>query len=669
MGLTNKAKDYIKKNPAKSAKELAEKLNANIDDVRQYLDNINKPLPLKRKILFYAITFSVPILFFLFVEGMLRGVNYLGNTNLFVDPGIKNQEYYMPNRNFAARYFFYTRIIPNPPADLFLQHKPENGYRIFAMGGSSAAGYPYGFNGIFSRVVKDVLEDAMPEKKIEVVNVGISAISSYTLFDQVDEIMAQEPDAIMIYAGHNEFYGALGVGSNENLGAFPAFVRFYLKLQRFKTFLFLRDILVKSGQWISGFFTEKDNYTDPSATLMERVINSQSIELNGPQYTLAMHQFESNMQAIVSKFEKKGIPVYIGSLVSNIKDQPPFVSIQEGTQPPAQTIFDEANAAYSAKDYEIAKERFTYAKDLDGLKFRAPSQINEIIYALADEHENVRYVPVQETFEQSSENGLIGNNLILEHLHPNQKGYFLIGTSFAKVLLQDLDKQEIQNDTIDPDSYFSKMYLSDFDHRIVWHRMKTLKQGFPFVQTRRPSLYQLTYHPQDIVDSLAFMMVHSTTLWDNAKRELAKYYETHKDYDKALLEYHGLIRDQPWNNVPYILAARIHLDSNNFNAAYPLLLKAYEIEPKDAFTTKMLGAIELNRGNTKKAILLLEEAKKLNPNDAQMLYNLSGAYGTNQEFEKALEIANQVIALSPQFPGIQSWRQQLLTIVQNRKRN
>ena len=34
-----------------------------------------------------------------------------------------------------------------------------------------------------------------------------------------------------------------------------------------------------------------------------------------------------------------------------------------------------------------------------------------------------------------------------------------------------------------------------------------------------------------------------------------------------------------------------------------------------------------------------------------MLYNLSGAYGINQQFEKALEIALIVRNQSPKFPG------------------
>jgi hypothetical protein len=49
-----------------------------------------------------------------------------------------------------------------------------------------------------------------------------------------------------------------------------------------------------------------------------------------------------------------------------------------------------------------------------------------------------------------------------------------------------------------------------------------------------------------------------------------------------------------------------------------------------------------------------------------MLYNLSGAYGTDQQFEKALTIAEQALGINPTFPGLQQWRQQLLTIINQR---
>jgi len=106
------------------------------------------------------------------------------------------------------------------------------------------------------------------------------------------------------------------------------------------------------------------------------------------------------------------------------------------------------------------------------------------------------------------------------------------------------------------------------------------------------------------------------------------------------------------------------LDENDFDAAFPLLLKAYEIEPEEAFTTKMLGAIYVDRGELDEGIRLLEESLALKPNDTQAIFNLSGAYGLKRDFPKALELADRVLELDPRFPGARAWRQQVLSFLE-----
>ena len=640
----------------------------------------------ERTALFYGITAAIPLVFFLLLETGLRWGNYMGDLALFSDPGIGNNEYYLPNPNFAARYFFYTKTVPSPSIDVFKQEKTSDTYRVFAMGGSSAAGYPYGFNGTYSRVVKDILQDRMPDKQVEVVNVGISAISSYTLYDQVDEILQQEPDAVLIYAGHNEFYGALGVGSNENLGGFPWFVRGYLKLQQYKTFLLLRNAIVGASKWTASLFGAQE--ANPNATLMERIINSRSIALDGPKHQLAMHQFDSNLSAILDAFTQQGVPVWLGSLASNYKDQAPFVDVpgavdaQDQALPLASSVFQEAQSLLADKNADAAQTQFAYAKDLDGLKFRAPESINLIIKDKADTYEQVYYVPVYERFVEHSPNGIIGNELMLEHLHPNAKGYFLMGASFAQAMLE----SDRLNDLIIPSTseissssdpvkdrqmdsalleqefkpYEERMYLSEFDYWVAYHRVRTLKQGFPFVLSNTIRPYQQGYKPTGPADSLGFLAVHASKSWDEAKVELGGMYERTNQSEKAFLEYMGLIRNQPWNDSPYVFAARVRLNENNFDAAEPLLEQAYSIQPEDAYTTKMLGAIMVQKGDLQRGITLLLESRSLSPRDPQMLYNLSGAYGLNKNYRQALEISEEVIAINPNFPGIQQWKAQLL---------
>ena len=93
----------------------------------------------ERTALFYGITAGIPLVFFLLLEIGLRWGNYMGDLALFSDPGIGNNEYFLPNPNFAARYFFYTKTVPSPSIDVFKQEKTSDTYRVFAMGGSSAA--------------------------------------------------------------------------------------------------------------------------------------------------------------------------------------------------------------------------------------------------------------------------------------------------------------------------------------------------------------------------------------------------------------------------------------------------------------------------------------------------------------------------------------------------
>lgn len=621
-----------------------------------------KELPLSKKILFYAITLAVPFLVLLVVEGILRATNYKGNLNLFKKIDVYSTAYMIPNPNFTARYFFYTKTIPTPSQDAFLKQKPKNGFRVFTIGGSSAAGYPYGYNAMFSRVVQDVLADALPDKKVEVVNVATSAINTYTLYDQVDEILQYQPDAILMYAGHNEFYGALGVGSNENLGAFPAFVRSYLKLQQFKTFLLLRTFIVESTSWLGSFFNSSQDRT--SGTLMKRIVAERSIPYKGEIYQMALRQFESNTREIVKYLENKSVPVFVGSVISNLRDHAPFESMEEGEYPPANEVFRLATATLQSGDSTEALTQFVYAKDLDALKFRAPVDINSLIKEIC-QTTSARYVPTKELFLKSAKKGVPGDDLFLEHLHPNEEGYFLLGKAFSKALLDNAVEGLVEDRTRNIASYRGERYLSKYDKRVAWHRVRVLKYSWPFVKAGEEPPEKVVYEPKNAADSLAFLTVNEDLTWEKAKVKLGGYYESKGLDDQALFEYEGLIRNQPWNHSPYLYAARLILKHNQLNKAKPYLEAAYQINPQNAYANKMLGAIAVNNGNLDRALELLEKARTMIPDDPQLLYNLSGAYGLNKEFEKAQRVLDHLMEIDPDFPGAKRWQQQLNSVRTN----
>ncbi len=597
---------------------------------------------------------SMPLILFFLLEMGLRIGGYGGDLNLFMKfPGYGGGELYTPNPNYAARYFVNVRLVPTPSRDSFLVEKPENGLRLFVMGESTTAGYPYGFNGMFSRVLRDALIDVLPNDSVEVVNVATSAVNSYTVFDQTDEILKHEPDGVLIYLGHNEFYGALGVASSESLGAFPGFVRFYLKLQRLRTFLLLRDAVGSLAGLIAA---------DPSeGTLMQRVVREQQIPLDSELYQMGRRQFESNLDAILSKFKDAGIPVYIASVTSNTIDQPPFESVDTELYPPAHVVFAEAQNLLAQGDTSAARRSFKLARDLDALRFRATDDFNLVIKDVAERH-SAMYVPVAEAFEAASPGGMVGMNLMLEHLHPNDTGYHLMGKVFYEAVAADgffgrvVDPARLQDWAV----YKDRMYLSEFEHRSVWHRLQVLMQSWPFVKEPITD-YRTSYVPADMIDSKAYAFVNGDVNWEKSKVDLGEWYERNGRHDEAILEYRGLMRDQPQNDSPMLFVARILLDRGDYSQALPLLETAYRISPS-AYGMKMLGALEVDRNNLDRGIELLERSLSMRSDDPQTTFNLSGAWALKGDYAKALEYINMTEAVNPRFPGLQGLKQQLMSL-------
>jgi hypothetical protein len=126
----------------------------------------------------------------------LRIFSYGDDLSLFVP---SSDEKYLRCNQVVAKRFFSKFEHTLPLNDVFLKEKPGNGYRIFILGESTVQGFPYDVNLAFSRILQRRLQDIFPYRTIEVINLGLTAISSYTLLDFVDEVLQQKPDVILIY--------------------------------------------------------------------------------------------------------------------------------------------------------------------------------------------------------------------------------------------------------------------------------------------------------------------------------------------------------------------------------------------------------------------------------------------------------------------------------------
>ena len=217
---------------------------------------------------------------------------------LFVEvPGYPR--YLQANPAVGGRYFAPGAVVPGPMRDAFLKEKPAEGYRIFVQGASSAAGYPYSHGGAFSRMLQQRLNQTFPGRPIEVVNTAMDAVNSYTLLDLSDEIVAQRPDAVLIYAGHNEYYGALGVGSTESVGPVRAFVRLYLAIDHVRIVQGLRALWARMAKALAP-------ERSPSATLMEAMVGERAIAYGSPLYRRGLAQYRANMTDLLCRYRDAG---------------------------------------------------------------------------------------------------------------------------------------------------------------------------------------------------------------------------------------------------------------------------------------------------------------------------------------------------------------------------
>ncbi len=617
---------------------------------------------IKHPFWFNLVLLTIPIIFFILLELILRVTNYGIDTKEWVEiaPG-----QLVLNPDVGYRYFHSTSGIPYSNQNSFSKTKSENTFRVFIMGGSSAAGYPFTPNGDFGLYIKKKLQILYPQLDIEMINVSLTATNSYTIRDLLPDVIEQKPDLILFYAGHNEYYGAFGVGSMESIGQSRSIVNFILSLEKYKTFVLLRDIL----KWIQNILAsdESQGALKKSGTLMSRMVKNQTIALNSEEYNLGIEQFRGNFNDILNQCKENNIPVIISTLACNLKDQPPFVSLKADKIPKADEIFKLAESKLN--DSTEALRLFKYAKDLDGLRFRASEKINELIIDFSKKY-NYPIVKIDSIFNSVSPKGITGNNLMTDHLHPTFDGYKLIGKSFFEVMLQNnllpkAEKEKIDSEKLDSLTN-AQTYISRLDSVISKYRILVLKNDWPFSEPKSVLYMLKLFNQQTLIDSLAVKVIDNRYSWERAHREAAEYYLRYNNYNEFVRELTILINQYPFVSEYYKYATEQLLAAKMFDDAYTSLLKGQKKFP-GAFYAKWIGIIDLSKGNIDSAIKYLNESLRYGTNDPQVYYNLAGAYSKKKMFSEALNTIENCLSLNPNYPGANGIKSQLLQILKSKQ--
>ncbi|HWB94305.1 MAG TPA: hypothetical protein VG605_20770, partial [Puia sp.] len=234
--------------------------------------------------LFRLIAIVMPLILLLALEGLLRLFGYGYTTSLFIDaPG--NGDYLVFNPAASRRYFTDPLNATTGNREPFHKIKEPGTFRVFVLGESTTIGYPYFHNGSFHRWLQYRLMREHPDKKVEIVNLALTAVNSYTVLGFAREAVHYQPDAILIYCGHNEYYGALGVGSTNRLGGSPRLVNTLLWLRQFRVVQLFSRGLGKLAHLFSSDVSKEGK------TRMELMVGQQEIPYGSALYERGIKQF------------------------------------------------------------------------------------------------------------------------------------------------------------------------------------------------------------------------------------------------------------------------------------------------------------------------------------------------------------------------------------------
>jgi tetratricopeptide (TPR) repeat protein len=600
-----------------------------------------------RYAVFLGFTLLVPLLLFAGLEAALRTFAPAPGFPLFIPAPFAPRTHLVANRDVGTRWFAGLDRPPRPMQEPFAAAPEPGVLRIIVLGESSAAGFPYPRNGSFPRHLREAIRMALPAgDSVEVVNLGIAATNSYAMWDLAREVAEKRPSAVLVYAGHNEYYGALGAGSAQQpFAARPAVIRAYLRALRLRTFWLLRNAFTAAaarGDSPSG---------EDVASLMELLARDQQIEHGGAVYSAGLEQFRSNLQLLAEALRARDIPVFIASVESNLADQPPFAAAANERAGGAGELFAAARSALAAGERERALALFTQARDLDVVRFRAPSALNAVVHDVV-RVSGAHYVPAAESLAAGSAAGIPGADVFLEHVHPNQRGYSVIARAFFYELRASGILTRMPPGQADPDwlAVSQRLALTEFDERVALHTVRTITSRWPFVPAERQRDYRAEFRPQDMLDSIAFA-VSRGELWERGKAALAGYYMSRGMHAAAAAEYRGLAADAPFFQEPRVLLAEALLGAGRIEDADTELHAALALGDSPRVFA-VLGQAATQRGAPIEAVGWYTRALRLQPVSGELWYRLALVQAMSGNIAAARRSAERLRQLEPRNPAV-----------------
>ena len=474
----------------------------------------------RRGLAIAATTILAPALLLAVVEVTLRVCGVGTPTDAARPCTDHGRRSYCDNQFFAAT-FFPAGIYRTPRPWVIPANKPPGTYRIFVLGESVAWGDPdptYGF----ARYLEVMLRARFPQVKFEVINTSITAINSHAELPMVEDLVHYQPDLFVIYTGNTEVVGPFGPGT--------VLTPWDLSLPAIRTRIALNSTRI--GQLVAKATPSSQN-GQAEWRGMEMFLDRQ-VRADSPQMKPVYDNFAANLRDIVAAAHHAGAQALISTVATNLKDCPPFASLhRENLRPDelhswedlvqrgaglestgsyaealrlylaatdidpqyAELQFRIARCLWSLGDFAGAKQGFVRAQDLDTLRFRADSKLNEIIRALPAAGTGASVVDGAAVLAGESAHEVPGSELFYEHVHMNPRGTYLLARAYfrqiANMLPPALQRGAVGDDVLSEEACERLLAFTPYDRLRV--------AGLVLAKLERPPFTNQLNHSEDLV--------------------------------------------------------------------------------------------------------------------------------------------------------------------------
>ncbi|RZV34662.1 MAG: tetratricopeptide repeat protein [Chromatiales bacterium] len=611
----------------------------------------------------------VPLLFFVLLELGLTIFGVGTSFDYFHKIDIDGQPHYQENPYFADQ-FYPPSLNIGPLENTFPKERDPELIRVYVLGGSAAQGFPHKNHGV-DRLLAAQLQAALPSRKIEVINTAMTSVNSHVVYAVAESIPKDSADFAVILMGNNEVVGPYGPGTfNQNFLANINAIRGIQALKRTRTWQAMDSLI------------QKIKPTDAKQELewegMQMFTNN-GVPHDDPRMESVYGHYEDNLADIIETLRGKGIHVLLSSVPVNLRHSAPFLSVRRpdlsadqleqwreltlsGSQSADQENWGEAVTQFQAAleidpgyadthfrlgtafenlgDFDKAKTHYKRALDLDALRFRADTRLNQIIQDVAAgvESDSFSFVDNAAAFAQASEPYQPGWNLLLEHVHYGFAGNNVLATEITRSIVSTLntagDFQPLRGvdvarrvgfpnyDTIEEIKNLQGMIEHPpFPGQSNYAELRSfLDNNLDRVTNAVGSQREVVQRRQDVVDSgLADWKVHFelAVLNQRLRNPPAMYYHL-----QQILELY------PHNRESYMKLAEAMSKDGRWREAIPHLEQSLYYtrgdEQKIAQTTNWLGTAHLRTGNYEKATDLLLQLPQKYPDQIDLTLR---AYG------------------------------------------